>query len=52
MKVVKVSLYNVSFYLFLKTKKYLLFLLRCISFCVFFAVLFLSICFVFSKSEY
>lgn len=25
MKVVKVSLYNVSFYLFLKTKKYLLF---------------------------
>ena len=39
MKVVKVSLYNVSFYLslflFLKTKKYLLFLLRCISFCVF-----------------
>ena len=39
MKVVKVSLYNVSFYLslflFLKTKKYLLFLLRCISFYVF-----------------
>lgn len=56
MKVVKVSLYNVSFYLslflFLKTKKYLLFLLRCISFYVFFAVLFLSIRFVFSKSEY
>lgn len=39
MKVVKVSLYNVSFYLFLflflKTKKYLLFLLWCISFYVF-----------------
>ena len=43
MKVVKVSLYNVSFYLslflFLKTKKYLLFLLRCISFYVFCSVI-------------
>ena len=40
MKVVKVSLYNVSFYLFLfciskNEKKYLLFLLYCISFYVF-----------------
>ena len=35
MKVVKVSLYNVSFYLFLKTKKYLLYFCSVISFYLF-----------------
>ena len=52
MKVVKVSLYNVSFYLFLKTKKIFAFFVAVYFFLCIFAVLFLSICFVFSKSEY
>ncbi len=51
MKVVKVSLYNVSFYLFLKTKKYLLFLLRCISFCVFLQCYFFLFVLCFRKAN-
>lgn len=51
MKVVKVSLYNVSFYLFLKTKKYLLFLLRCISFCVFLQCYFFLFVLCFQKAN-
>ena len=55
MKVVKVSLYDVSFYLslfvFKNEKKYLLFCCIVFLLCIF-AVLFLSICFMFAKNEY
>ena len=54
MKVVKVSLYNVSFYLslFSKNEKIFAFFVAVYFFLCIFAVLFLSIRFVFSKSEY
>lgn len=56
MKVVKVSLYNVSFYLFLffisKNEKIFAFFVVVYFFLCIFAALFLSIRFVFSKNEY
>lgn len=56
MKVVKVSLYDVSFYLslflFLKTKKNICFFVVLYFFLCIFVVLFLSICFMFAKNEY